>query len=102
MRESKTNFVNKADTKIMPTITKRLGVGLAAAVKAKLAAQKQKQKEQLSDDGSFYDSEDDRSENKRPGEDSDSYYNENTSEKIGKGFDSDNEIDLTEFTEQEV
>ena len=43
---------------------------------------------------------------KAPGNDDDSYYDEENdsmdNDKIGKGFDSDDSLDLTEFTEDDV
>ena len=75
-----------------PMVNRRLGGGLAAVVAAKMAAKvvdfKKKERENAEQ---YYD------------EDSDSYYNESGSEgKIGKGYDEDSEIDLTEFTEEDV
>lgn len=73
MRESQTSFMQKASKQsaadkqrdpVMPTINRRLGGGLAAAVKAKnLAAalpKKQNKKQNLvKDDDSYYDEEED-------------------------------------------
>ena len=87
LEKSKQNFLEKAGR---PTITRRLGVGLAAVVAAKMAPKvaefKKKEKEEAEE---YYE------------EDSDSYYNEDN-EKIGHGYDEDSDIDLTEFTEEDV
>lgn len=81
---SKKNFLEKAGR---PIINRRLGVGLAAIVAAKMAPKvaefKKKEREE------YYD------------EDSDSYYNE-VDEQIGHGYDEDSDIDLTDITEEDV
>ena len=64
--------------------------------------------QQLSDDESYYDEESDTSEKKNQfinpneNEDEGSYYDEEDDEKVGKGYDSSSDIDLTEFTEKDV
>ena len=94
-----------------PSINKRLGVGLAAVVSRKLAESREKFTQALSDDDSYYDEEDDKSvkrEFSNINKDDDSYYDEEEDTdspnkfKIGKGFDSDDDLDLTEFTEEDV
>jgi hypothetical protein len=73
-----------------PIINRRLGVGLAAVVAAKMAPKVAEfKKKERADADEYYD------------EDSDSYYNESEG-KIGKGYDEDSDIDLTEFTEEDV
>lgn len=49
----------------MPTVTHRLGIGLAAAVSSKLNEQRNKILTALSDDSDFYDDESDTSEKRR-------------------------------------
>jgi hypothetical protein len=84
---AKKNFLEKAGR---PIINRRLGGGLAAVVAAKMAPKvaefKRKEREEAE---MYYD------------EDSDSYYNEDEGH-IGKGYDEDSDIDLTEFTEEDV
>lgn len=88
MVNSKQNFMEKAGR---PIINRRLGVGLAAVVAAKMAPKvKEFKKKEREEADEYYD------------EDSDSYYNEEDDEKIGKGYDEDSDIDLTEFTEDDV
>ena len=90
------------DTK--PKVTRRLGIGLAALVTqkslVKQAELKQKEEEELAAkrellQGVGEDSEYDEEE---------AYYEEDDEEgnQIGKGFDDDDKIDLTEFTEDDV
>ena len=85
--ESQNHYVEKAGR---PIVHRRLGVGLAAVVAAKMAPKvvefKKKEKEEAE---MYYD------------EDTDSYYNESEGH-IGKGYDEDSDIDLTEFTEEDV
>ena len=117
LRQSMTSFMKKAEdsngkTELMtPSINKRLGVGLAAVVSRKLAESREKFTQALSDDDSYYDEEDDKSvkrEFSNINKDDDSYYDEEEDTdspnkfKIGKGFDSDDDLDLTEFTEEDV
>lgn len=87
--QSQQHFLAKAGR---PMINRRLGVGLAAVVAAKMATKVAEfKKKEREDAEQYYD------------EDSDSYYNESGSEgRIGKGYDEDSEIDLTEFTEDDV
>ena len=85
--QSKQNFLEKAGR---PIINRRLGVGLAAVVAAKMAPKVAEFKKKEKEDADEYYQ-----------EDSDSYYNEEE-EKIGHGYDEDSDIDLTEFTEEDV
>ena len=85
--QSKQNFLEKAGR---PIISRRLGVGLAAVVAAKMAPKVAEFKKKEKEDADEYYQ-----------EDSDSYYNEEE-EKIGHGYDEDSDIDLTEFTEEDV
>ena len=92
---------------VAPTINRRLGGGLAAVIAQRKAAalkakQEQEQQEEvkapvvkidqpLSDDDSYYD------------EEEDSYYDASEEEeKIGKGFDDEDGIDLEDITEEDV
>ena len=73
---SKQNFLEKAGR---PIINRRLGVGLAAVIAAKMAPKvKEFKKKEREEADEYYD------------EDSDSYYNEED-EKIGKGYDEDSD-----------
>lgn len=94
------------DLNALPKINKKLGVGLAAVVNKKLMMRRHINQQQLSDDSSFYDEEDDEEHRKftNLNADDDSYYDEESdkSNKIGKGFDSESDVDLTEFTEDDV
>ena len=87
LAQSKQNFLEKAGK---PIINRRLGGGLAAVVAAKMAPKVAEFKKKEKEDADEYYQ-----------EDSDSYYNEEE-EKIGHGYDEDSDIDLTEFTEEDV
>ena len=92
--------------KMTPSVTRKLGVGLAAAVHKKLSESREKFQAELSEDSAYYDDESDTSEKRNQFKDpnalaEDSYYDEEDDLEghIGKGYDSDSAVDLTEFTE---
>ena len=62
-RQSQTSFMKQKDTseEAVPTISRRLGGGLAAVVKSKVV-QKSKTNNMVADDDSYYDEEEDLSE----------------------------------------
>jgi len=96
------NFKKEDDVK--PKITRRLGVGLAALVTQKTlvkqAELKRKEEEELAAKKEVLQGVGEESEY----DEEDAYYEEDDENEaeIGKGFDDDDEIDLTEFTEDDV
>ena len=99
----------KASKPVAPTINRRLGGGLAAVIAKKMAAkviefnkqEKSEYRRKPDVDDSDYDSESE-------GDEEESEDDENSDEAfekefhIGKGFDYDDEIDLSEITENDV